>query len=57
MGLAEVEIDVEIVKRGAIRLYENVGFRTVRGIPMDENATMNDDDGSFYLMKMLIGEP
>lgn len=55
MGLQEVEIDVEIVKRGAIRLYENVGFRTVRGIPMDEENTMDNEDGSFYLMKMVIG--
>lgn len=55
MGMREVEIDVEIVKRGAIRLYENVGFRTVRGIPMDENNTMSNDNGSFYLMKRDIG--
>jgi ribosomal-protein-alanine N-acetyltransferase len=56
MGIREVEIDVEIVKRGAIQLYERVGFRTVRGIPMSENETMNNEDGSFYMMKMDIGE-
>lgn len=56
MGLREVEIDVEIVKRGAIRLYENVGFRTVRGIPMDENNTMGNENGSFFLMKMDISK-
>ena len=56
MGLREVEIDVEIVKQGAIRLYENVGFRTVRGVPMDENNTMDNENGSFFLMKMVIGE-
>ena len=56
-GLREVEIDVEIVKRGAIHLYERVGFRTVRGIPMDENNTMSNENGSFYLMKMNIGKP
>ena len=56
MGLREVEIDVEIAKRGAIRLYENVGFRTVRGIPMDENNSMGDENGSFFLMKMVIGK-
>ena len=56
MGIREVEIDVEIVKRGAIHLYERVGFRTVRGIPMSENETMNNEDGSFYMMKMDIGE-
>src|SRR3990172_5252463 len=56
MDLREVEIDVEVVKRGAIRLYENVGFRTIRGIPMDENNTMSNENGSFYMMKMVIGE-
>lgn len=56
-GLREVEIDVEIVKRGAIRLYENVGFRTIRGVPMSENNTMNNDNGSFYMMKMVIDKP
>jgi len=55
-GIREVELDVEIVKRGAIQLYERVGFRTVRGIPMSENETMNNEDGSFYMMKMDIGE-
>src|SRR4030066_1089672 len=35
MGLREVEIAVEVRKRGALRLYENVGFRHGRGIPMD----------------------
>jgi GNAT superfamily N-acetyltransferase len=56
MGIREVELDVEIVKRGAIQLYERVGFRTVRGIPMSENETMNNENGSFYMMKMVIGE-
>lgn len=48
----EVAIDVEVVKRGAIQLYERVGFRTVRGIPMSGNESMNDEDGSFFMMKM-----
>jgi len=48
---------VEIVKRGAIQLYERVGFRTVRGIPMDENNTMSNENGSFYMMKMEINKP
>ncbi len=56
MGIREVELDVEIVKRGAIQLYERVGFRTVRGIPMSENESMNNENGSFYMMKMVIGE-
>jgi ribosomal-protein-alanine N-acetyltransferase len=57
MGIREVEIDVEIVKRGAIQLYERVGFRTVRGIPMRADNTMNNGNGSFYVMKMDIGKP
>ncbi len=56
MGLREVEIDVEIVKRGAIQLYERFGFRTVRGIPMSADNTMNNGNGSFYVMKMVIGK-
>jgi ribosomal-protein-alanine N-acetyltransferase len=56
MGIREVQIDVEIVKRGAIQLYERVGFRTVRGIPMSADNTMNNGNGSFYVMKMEIGK-
>jgi len=56
MGIREVEIDVEIVKRGAIQLYERVGFRTVRGIPMCADNTMSNGNGSFYVMKMVIGD-
>jgi hypothetical protein len=47
---------VEIVKRGAIQLYERAGFRTVQGIPMSENETMNRENGGFYVMKLVIGK-
>ena len=57
MAVKEIEIDVEIVKRGARQLYEKVGFRTVRGIPMDENNTMGNENGSYYMMKMGIDQP
>ena len=57
MAVKEIEIDVEIVKQGAIQLYERVGFRTVRGIPMDENNTMSNENGSYYMMKMDIDQP
>ena len=57
MAVKEIEIDVEIVKRGARQLYEKVGFRTVRGIPMDENNTMGNENGSYYMMKMDIDQP
>jgi ribosomal protein S18 acetylase RimI-like enzyme len=54
MGLREVEIDVEIVKRGAIQLYERVGFQTLRGIPMSDDNSMSNENGSYYMMKMVI---
>ena len=57
MNVKEIELDVEIVKQGTIQLYERVGFRTVRGIPMDENNTMSNENGSFYMMKMEINKP
>jgi ribosomal-protein-alanine N-acetyltransferase len=57
MDIREVEIDVEILKRGAIQLYERVGFRTIRCIPMDENNTMSNENGSYYMMKMDINKP
>ena len=57
MDIREVEIDVEIVKRGAIQLYEAVGFKIARGIPMDENNTMSNENGSYYMMKMDIDQP
>lgn len=55
--IREVEIDVEIVKRGAIQLYERVGFRIIRGIPTDDNDTMSNENGSYYMMKMYIDQP
>ena len=57
MDIREVELDVDIVKRGAIQLYEKVGFRIARGIPMSDNNSMNDENGSFYLMKLIVNEP
>jgi ribosomal-protein-alanine N-acetyltransferase len=56
MDIREVELDVDIVKRGAIKLYEAVGFRIDRGIPMIDNNTMDDENGSFYLMKLVVNE-
>jgi ribosomal-protein-alanine N-acetyltransferase len=57
MDIREVDLDVDIVKRGAIQLYEKVGFRIVRGISMSDNNSMNDENGSFYLMKLIVNEP
>lgn len=57
MDIREVDLDVEIVKRGAIQLYEAVGFKIARGIPMINNNTMDDENGSYYLMKLVVNEP
>jgi ribosomal-protein-alanine N-acetyltransferase len=35
MKVSEVELDVEIVKTGAIGLYEKLGFRTRRVLPVN----------------------
>jgi ribosomal-protein-alanine N-acetyltransferase len=56
MDIREVELEVDIVKRGAIQLYEAVGFKIVRGIPMIDNNTMDDENGSFYQMKLIVNE-
>ncbi len=56
MDIREVDLDVDIVKRGAIQLYEKVGFRIVREIPMNGDNTMDDENGSFFLMKLIVNE-
>lgn len=56
MDIREVELEVDIVKQGAIQLYEAVGFKIARGIPMIENNTMDDENGSYYLMKLIVNE-
>jgi ribosomal protein S18 acetylase RimI-like enzyme len=44
--LDEVELDVDILKRGAISLYEKVGFKVVEVISASE-----EDDDAFYIMR------
>ena len=56
MDIREVELEVDIVKRGAIQLYEALGFKIARGIPMIDNNTMDDENGSYYLMKLVVNE-
>ena len=56
MDIREVELEVDIVKRGAVQLYEAVGFKIARGIPMIDNNTMDDENGSYYLMKLIVNE-
>jgi ribosomal-protein-alanine N-acetyltransferase len=56
MDIREVDLDVDIVKRGAIQLYEKVGFRIAQAIPMSDNNSMNDENGSFFLMRLIVNE-
>ena len=47
-----MELDVDIVKNGAIRLYEKFGFQVMRV------ATVNyEEDTSFLIMKLLLRQP
>jgi ribosomal-protein-alanine N-acetyltransferase len=47
-----VELDVDIVKNGAIKLYEKFGFKIMRV------ATVNyDEDTGFLIMKLLLRHP
>jgi ribosomal-protein-alanine N-acetyltransferase len=49
MDLRCAELDVDIVKNGAIKLYEKFGFKVMRV------ATVNyDEETSFYIMKLLL---
>jgi len=49
LNLKEVELDVDIVKAGAIRLYEKVGFKTAAVVSMSD-----EDDDSFYIMRKTL---
>lgn len=46
MDLGEVDLDVDIVKGGAIRLYEKMGFQVVEVFSPDF-----EEDESFYVMR------
>jgi ribosomal-protein-alanine N-acetyltransferase len=51
MDLRCVELDVDIVKNGAIKLYEKYGFKVMRV------ATVNyDEETSFFIMKLLLNK-
>ncbi len=49
LNLLDVELDVDIVKAGAIRLYEKVGFKTVMVVSLSD-----EDDDSFYIMRKML---
>ena len=49
MGFKCITLDVDIVKNGAIRLYEKFGFKVMR------IATVNhEEDTSFLIMKLIL---
>lgn len=48
LNVEEVELDVEIVKRGAIELYEKLGFRT------REVITLNGEEESEAFLEMTL---
>jgi ribosomal-protein-alanine N-acetyltransferase len=45
-----VELDVDIVKNGAIGLYEKFGFKTTKVVTLNHD----DDEVSFFIMKLLL---
>ena len=51
MKIGEVELDVDLARPGAMRLYERVGFRVSQLISTDY-----EDDETFYIMKMDLKE-
>ena len=46
MELHEVELDVDILKTGAVHLYEKLGFRVIQIF----SPSVEDDD-SFFIMR------
>jgi ribosomal-protein-alanine N-acetyltransferase len=49
MDFKAVELDVEIVKNGAIKLYEKLGFKIMRVATMDY-----EDEPSYFMMKLSL---
>jgi ribosomal-protein-alanine N-acetyltransferase len=51
LGLKCVALDVDIVKNGAIKLYEKFGFKTMRVATVDY-----DEETSFVIMKLNLDD-
>ena len=49
MELKTVELDVDIVKNGAIKLYEKFGFKIMRVATVDY-----EDEPSYFMMKLSL---
>ena len=46
-NIAQVELDVDVGKNGAIKLYEKFGFKAVRSVLTDA-----EEDETFFIMKL-----
>jgi ribosomal-protein-alanine N-acetyltransferase len=46
----EIELDVDIVKTGAVKLYEKFGFKIMQVV----STNYNNADESFYMMKLTL---
>ena len=51
-GIGVVELDVELVSRGAIKLYEKLGFKVANVIVFPNNFP--GDETTFYIMRMQL---
>jgi len=51
INVRDVELDVDVVKNGAIRLYEKFGFKCMQVVNM--NCEEND---SFYMMRLRLSQ-
>ena len=49
MNILEVELDVEVVKPGVVKLCENVGFKVTRVVP-----TNHEENDEVYAMKLRL---
>ncbi len=50
MRIREVELHVDIVQRGAIRLYEKFGFKIMKVLTANY-----EEEEAFYMMKLKLG--
>ena len=52
--IIDVCLNVEMVRKPAIALYEKFGFKIIQTIHMDYEDDLADDD--FYIMKLILAE-
>jgi len=52
--IKDVCLNVEIIRKPAIALYEKFGFKIVQTIHMDYEDDLSDD--AFYIMKLILDE-